>query len=55
MKTIKSEKVVDTPAKVEEAVLPVELLNNVLQYLATRPYSEVAGLISDVHQNSKVI
>jgi len=34
--------------------LPIEVVNKVLTYLGTRPYSEVAGLISAVQNNSEV-
>ena len=33
-----------------EFVVKEELLNGVLQYLATRPYAEVAGLIKAIHE-----
>lgn len=33
-----------------EFVVKEELLNAVLQYLSTRPYAEVAGLIKAIHE-----
>lgn len=33
-----------------EVKVTVDLINKVLNYLATRPYAEVTGLINDIHQ-----
>lgn len=41
--------------KVEMVQLPLNLINQTLQYLATRPYSEVAGIIADIQQNHKTV
>lgn len=34
-------------------IIKDEVLNNVLTYLATRPYNEVAGLIKAIHEHAK--
>ena len=36
-------------------VLPVELFNQVVEYIGTRPYNEVANLIEEIRQSAKVI
>jgi len=41
--------------KVEMVKLPLNSINKALQYLATRPYSEVAGIIADIQQNYKTV
>ena len=33
-------------------ILPTDLVNKVLNFLAGRPYSEVATLISDIQKNA---
>ena len=34
----------------KELTLPIELANAILQYLGTRPYQEVAAMISGMQQ-----
>lgn len=36
------------------AVIPVETINRVLNYLASQPYAQVAELISDVQAKAKI-
>lgn len=36
-----------------EFVIKEEILNAVLQYLATKPYAEVVGLIQAIHEGAK--
>ena len=38
--------------KMDEIKLSVDLVNAVLQYLGTRPFVEVAGLISEVQKQA---
>jgi len=52
MKTVQN-KVEEKAVKVQEATVPVELLNQTLQYLSTRPYSEVVNLISAIQETAK--
>lgn len=33
-----------------EVKVTLDLVNGILNYLATRPYAEVTGLINDIHQ-----
>lgn len=47
-------------AKVKEEQVPmysisVEALNNALQYLASRPFNEVATIINDIQSTTKNI
>jgi len=37
----------------ENITLQTQLVNAILQYLATRPYQEVAGLIAEIHKQSQ--
>jgi len=37
------------------AKLPVETVNKVLNFLASRPYTEVAELIAEVQQKSEIL
>lgn len=37
------------------AVIKVNVVNNVLAYLATKPYNEVAPLIAALQQEAKVL
>ena len=39
---------------VQTARIPVEILNNTLQYLSTKPYSEVVEFINAIKQNAKM-
>ena len=39
---------------VQTARIPVEILNNTLQYLSTKPYAEVVECISAIKQNAKM-
>lgn len=41
--------------EVKEIVLPVEVANGILGYLATRPYQEVANLIKAVEQTARLM
>lgn len=49
----KNEKVEEVA--VERASLPVPVLNNVLQYLATKPFAEVAELIKLIQTESEQV
>jgi hypothetical protein len=35
--------------------IPQDTIQKVLQYLATKPFQEVAQLIQEIHENSKLI
>lgn len=37
-----------TNSEVEKATVPVEVLNNILGYLSTKPFNEVAKLIESL-------
>jgi len=37
----------------ENITLQAQLINAILQYLATRPYQEVAGLIAEIQKQSQ--
>jgi hypothetical protein len=37
----------------ENITLQTQLVNAILQYLATRPYQEVAGLIAEIQKQSQ--
>tara|TARA_R110002050_G_scaffold135505_1_gene258154 strand:+ start:350 stop:514 length:165 start_codon:yes stop_codon:yes gene_type:complete len=39
---------------VQTARIPVEVLNDTLQYLATKPYSEVVEYINAIKQGAKI-
>ena len=39
---------------VQTARIPVEILNNTLQYLSTKPYAEVVEYIDAIKQNAKM-
>jgi len=39
----------------KEVVLPIEVVNGVLNYLATKPYHEVANLIKAVEQTGRLL
>ena len=39
----------------QEIKLPITLINSILQYLATRPYAEVAQLIAEIHNQSVAV
>ena len=48
-------KELERPAPVvQTARIPVEVLNDTLQYLATKPYGEVAEFINAIKQNAKI-
>tara|TARA_B100000768_G_C10972276_1_gene246210 strand:- start:89 stop:256 length:168 start_codon:yes stop_codon:yes gene_type:complete len=52
----KREQVTEEVAEQAQIVqIPLNIINEALQYLATRPFNEVAGIISDIQQNSKTI
>lgn len=40
--------------EVQTATIPVEVVNNVLQYLSTKSYIEVAELINSIQSQVKV-
>ena len=49
------EKKLERPTPVvQTARIPIEVLNNTLQYLATKPYSEVVEYINAIKQNAKM-
>ena len=50
----KVKELVQPKPEVQTARIPVEVLNNTLQYLATKPYSEVAEFINAIKQNAKI-
>ena len=50
----KTKELVQPTPVVQTARIPVEVLNNTLQYLATKPYSEVAEFINAIQQNAKI-
>ena len=54
MKTVANE-VKEKAVQVARVTMPVELLNQALQYLATRPYNEVVNIISAIQQESKAV
>ena len=37
----------------ENITLTLQLINGILQYLATRPYQEVAGLIQSIEKEAQ--
>lgn len=37
----------------QSITLSVELINNILAYLGSRPFVEVAGLINNIHEQAK--
>ena len=39
---------------VQTATIPVEVLNDTLQYLATKPYGEVVEYINAIKQGAKI-
>ena len=49
------EKTEQATEDVQMVQIPLNLINEALQYLATKPYNEVAGIISSIQQNSKTI
>lgn len=38
----------------QELTLPLELVNKLVNYLGTRPYAEVAGLIEAISKQAKL-
>ena len=54
MKTVPN-KVEEKTVKAAQVTIPVELLNQTLQYLSTRPYNEVVNIISAIQQESKAV
>ena len=41
--------------KNQNAVLPLELMEAILQYIGTRPYTEVAKIIQEVQSKVQVV
>ncbi len=41
--------------KKQNAVLPLELMEAILQYIGTRPYTEVAKIIQEVQSKVQVV
>ena len=41
--------------KNQNAVLPLELMEAILQYIGTRPYTEVAQIIQEVQSKVQVV
>ena len=39
----------------QKVLLPLDTVNKVMQFMATRPYAEVAELISELQQNAEVV
>lgn len=35
--------------------LPVDIMNNVMKYLATKPFGEVAEIIKQIHEAARTI
>ena len=50
----KAKELVQPKPVVQTARIPVEVLNDTLQYLATKPYSEVVEYINAIKQNAKM-
>ena len=50
----KTKELVQPTPVVQTARIPVEVLNDTLQYLATKPYGEVAEFINAIKQNAKI-
>jgi hypothetical protein len=44
----------ETPEQ-DMLVVPVNAINEILEYLGTKPYKEVALLIANVHKEAKVL
>jgi hypothetical protein len=36
----------------EKLILTTDLINGILQYLGSRPYIEVSGLITEIHKQA---
>lgn len=52
---MKDKKIQAQPEKVEMVSIPVDVLNEALQYLAGKPYKEVFQIINAIQTQSKNI
>ena len=39
----------------QSVILPLSVVNKTMQFMATRPYAEVAELISELQQSAQVV
>ena len=37
------------------AAIPVDLFNKIVEYIGTRPYNEVVGVITEIRESAKVV
>jgi|TARA_R110000737_G_scaffold88657_2_gene121356 hypothetical protein len=52
---MKDKKIQAQPEKVDMVSIPVDVLNEALQYLAEKPYKEVFQIINSIQTQSKNI
>jgi len=52
---MEEKKIQSQPEKVDVVSIPVDVLNEALQYLAERPYKEVFQIINSIQTQSKNI